>query len=524
MKPHPRDLFFGRATVRPLALILLLALALRLVLLGERNLWYDEAFAILFASKGLSAMLYGTLTPVAGGAADIHPLLYYTLLDGWMTLFGETAFAARLLSALLGVATVAAVYGLARDLFDARVGQAAALVTALAPFHVQYSQEARMYSLLALLLVLATGCYVRAARAEKPGIRGALVFGGLAALAMYTQQLAAFYLLALALLPVLQRDRRRLAWVALGGAVALILYLPWLLQLPAQWSKVGAYYWVPVPNAARFLLTLRVFFAGGTEPPAQTALLMLGGALLVSLLLAVQVVVVWRRLRPAARRALVVVLWLALAPPLLMWLVSQARPVYLERALLPSALLLFVALGWLFAAGGLPRPLAVFTALVALAVAGAGLVSHYGWETFPNAPYQQAATEVAAGWQAGDVVVHQSKLSALPMVVYAPALDQRFVRDLPGSPEDTLAEPTREVLGVPALDCVQAVGPLASRVWYVTFTRLREQSQAAGRADVAAGVAWLDAHYAAAQTWTLNDLELTLYSDPAADTQTGACA
>src|SRR5260221_13279110 len=44
-------------------LILLVALLLRLIALGSRTLWYDEAFAVLFSEKGLDAMLYGTLTP-----------------------------------------------------------------------------------------------------------------------------------------------------------------------------------------------------------------------------------------------------------------------------------------------------------------------------------------------------------------------------------------------------------------------------------------------------------------------------
>ena len=67
-----------------LGLTLLLALGLRLVNLGGRALWYDEAFAVLFAEKGWDAMVDGTLTPVDGGAADVHPLLYYALLDAWM--------------------------------------------------------------------------------------------------------------------------------------------------------------------------------------------------------------------------------------------------------------------------------------------------------------------------------------------------------------------------------------------------------------------------------------------------------
>ena len=74
------------AALRALVLILLLAFGLRLINLGGRTLWYDEAFAVLFSATGLPAMLYGTLTPVAGGAADIHPLLYYTTLEGWMRL------------------------------------------------------------------------------------------------------------------------------------------------------------------------------------------------------------------------------------------------------------------------------------------------------------------------------------------------------------------------------------------------------------------------------------------------------
>src|SRR5215218_1891506 len=91
----------------PLPLILLLALALRLINLGGRSLWYDEAFAVLFAGKGLNAMLYGTLTPVAGGAADIHPLLYYVTLDGWMHAAGQSVLVVRLWSVFWGVLCIA---------------------------------------------------------------------------------------------------------------------------------------------------------------------------------------------------------------------------------------------------------------------------------------------------------------------------------------------------------------------------------------------------------------------------------
>ena len=209
-----------RRTWVALGLILLLALGLRLVNLGGRTLWYDEAFAVLFAEKGWDAMVDGTLTPVDGGAADVHPLLYYLLLDAWMEAYGQGVFAVRLLSALVGVATVGAVFGLVRDWFsDGRTGLAAAFLTAVVPFHVQYSQEARMYALLALLLTLATWLYWRAW--VRPGVGYWLGFGMVAGLSMYAQQLAAFYLLALGLLPVVYRRRQAAIGTALGAGVAL---------------------------------------------------------------------------------------------------------------------------------------------------------------------------------------------------------------------------------------------------------------------------------------------------------------
>ncbi|RMG87650.1 MAG: phospholipid carrier-dependent glycosyltransferase, partial [Chloroflexi bacterium] len=179
---------FSKYLRHPLLWILLLALALRLINITVRTLWYDEAFAVLFAEKGLSAMLYGTLTPVAGGASDIHPLLYYSTLHIWMSLFGQNPFAVRFWSVILGLFTIYLIYVVAGLLFDRRTALIAAFITAIAPFHVQYSQEVRMYSLLGLLLLAATYCFLRA-WFSAPARRWWVLFGVFAALAMYTQQL-----------------------------------------------------------------------------------------------------------------------------------------------------------------------------------------------------------------------------------------------------------------------------------------------------------------------------------------------
>jgi mannosyltransferase len=502
-----------------LPLILIVALVARLIHLGGRNLWYDEAFAVLFAEKGLSAMLYGTLTPVAGGAADIHPLLYYGTLNIWMTVFGESAFAVRLWSVFLGILTVFAIYALTRELFDERTGLAVAFITAIAPFHVQYSQETRMYALLGLLLTLATWCFVRGWRAGnergwKSWIGWWIGFGVLAGLAMYTQQLAVFYLAALGLVPFVARRKDSIIQLAVGVIVALVVYLPWLVNLPGQLAKVQSYYWLSPPNIAQPLLTARSFLVVNLDIPAPFSMIGFLGALFILLFLIIQVALYLRRRYNPDRRRLLLLLWLAAAPPALMWLISQVQPVYLERALLPSALMLYVALGWMFTRSGLPRPVVGIVGAVGLVLVGIGLYHQYSWATFPNSPYEQAAEAIRGQWQEGDIILHQNKLSALPTIFYARDLRQRYLGDKPGSSEDTLALPTQETLGLLADPCVQAASQGAERVWWVMYDSAEEQYAAAGRTEVQEALDWLETHYTQTEEQQFNDLEVVLYTDP----------
>ncbi len=510
-----------------LALILLLGLALRLIHLGGRPLWYDEAFAVLFAEKGLSAMLYGTLTPVAGGAADIHPLLYYTTLNIWMGLFGQSPFTVRLWSVILGVATIAVIYGIGRALFDHRLGLAAALITAIAPFHIQYSQETRMYALLGLLLASATLCFIYGWRDASPANsstggrgrlavwRGWIAFGILSGLAMYTQQLAAFYLVALGLVPLLARRWIIFRGVVMGAVIALVIYSPWLVNLPGQLQKVQSYYWLEPPSIARPLLTLRSFLSVSLDFPPPASMVAFFGALFVTLLVMVQLILSLRQRRTKAdRHRLLLVLWLTLFPMMAMWLISQIQPLYLERSLLPSALMAYVVLAWYFTRSGLPRPIASVVGVACLILAGVGLYYQYTWATFPNSPFNTVGEFIRQSWQPGDVVVHQNKLTALPMIYYERDLTQGYIGDRPGSSDDTLALPTQEALRLLADGCVGAAGQGAERIWWVAFAFAEAQYAAAERPEYQQAMDWLTAHYTLASQQTVNDLQITLFTDP----------
>jgi hypothetical protein len=127
-----------------LGLLTLLALALRVLRLDFQPLWWDEGYSVWFATHPLEQM--AALT-----ALDIHPPLYYALLHGWIGPLGAGPVALRLFSVAAGVLAIPAIYALGRRMLNTRAGLLAAFLLAINPFHVYYSQEVRMYGLMALL-------------------------------------------------------------------------------------------------------------------------------------------------------------------------------------------------------------------------------------------------------------------------------------------------------------------------------------------------------------------------------------
>ena len=129
--------------------ILALAAFLRFYLLDGQSFWNDEGNSARIAERSLQLI-------TEGAAGDIHPPLYYYLLHFWRGVFGSSEFALRSLSAVLGVLLVGLTFLIGRKVFSAGVGLLAAFVAAINPFQIYYSQEARMYMLLAVIGAAAT--------------------------------------------------------------------------------------------------------------------------------------------------------------------------------------------------------------------------------------------------------------------------------------------------------------------------------------------------------------------------------
>ncbi|MDE3088132.1 MAG: glycosyltransferase family 39 protein, partial [Chloroflexota bacterium] len=144
------------------ALLVLLAFALRAYRLGAQAIWWDESLSVYRATQDLATILANTIPIQNVVTHDLQPPLYFLILHFFVGAFGTSEFALRFLSLMANIATVPLQYALGRRWFSRRVGVIAALLGALSPFYVWYAQEARPYALVLFFSLLGVYALARA--------------------------------------------------------------------------------------------------------------------------------------------------------------------------------------------------------------------------------------------------------------------------------------------------------------------------------------------------------------------------
>lgn len=130
--------------------------ALRFIV--PRGLWLDEATSVHQATMSFGGMINNLRT------TDVHPPLYFSVLWVDVRWLGTGQLAVRVPSIIAGVLTIPALYLVGKEAYDRRTGAVAAAIGVVAPILVWYSQEARMYSMLALFGLLAMWAQLRILR------------------------------------------------------------------------------------------------------------------------------------------------------------------------------------------------------------------------------------------------------------------------------------------------------------------------------------------------------------------------
>jgi uncharacterized membrane protein len=103
-------------------------------------------------------------------AESTHPPIYFVLTHLWLKLLSAksglaSVGLARALSALLGIVSIPAMFGLGWLVFRSPIdGQMAAALMAVSPYGVYLAQEARHYTLSILWVIASLGCFIVAVR------------------------------------------------------------------------------------------------------------------------------------------------------------------------------------------------------------------------------------------------------------------------------------------------------------------------------------------------------------------------
>jgi len=385
---------------------LLVALVIRLATIAAQSAWLDEGYSLAVARHGMRYILSFT------AHSDIHPPLYYLALHAWLAVTGYGLEQARLLSALCGVASVAAIYALAAEIFDRPTAAWAALLLAVSPLASWYSDETRMYAMTGLFTLLALASLVHAMRrGHRTAWAGYVVC---AALAFYTDYSAAY---------------------ALAGATACALFIrrgtgtpvrPWLISvlalaalvLPAlallRWQEthnLSSITWIPAPTpgvVGGVLVDLM-----GLHTPMPVVAVVAGLVLATLAFLALRA----DYRRPRLRRSYLFVASIALAPVGLALVLSLGQSVFLTRTVMVSiyGVLIFVARG--LAARTLRRlAWSVLALAPLLAVDAASLNAAYA--TTINEDWRGAASYLSTRALPGDVILFAQGFLQLPFDVY----------------------------------------------------------------------------------------------------------
>jgi len=198
-------------------LILILALILRLINLNQ-SLWLDEAVQAITAKNSISYIF----TEITG---DFHPPIYHFLMHFWVMIFNNSEISLRFPSVLFGIGAVYFVYKIGRLSNLKYLGYLGALFLATAPFHIYYSQEARMYSMGAFLVAGSVYYYMEFLKDAKGSFKnkGVLYFI-FTLLALYTDYYAFLVLLAQGIYSFFKKRYRFFYFYLLY----FIFYLPWL--------------------------------------------------------------------------------------------------------------------------------------------------------------------------------------------------------------------------------------------------------------------------------------------------------
>lgn len=213
-------------------IVLILGFILRIINL-DQSLWLDEATQVLLSKDSLRNIF---LTH----EVDFHPPLSYVLMHFWI-IFGTSEIWLRLLSVVFGVLTIWFIYKFLTEFFNKKIGILSSLFLSIAPYHIYYSQEIRMYSEATFFATLSMYYFYKSIKKGK--FLNSLIYVLSSAALIYTHY-DGFFLIFSQFFYILISKRKQMIWFLKKIFFIILIWSPWLPQFLLQLkngSNIDAY-------------------------------------------------------------------------------------------------------------------------------------------------------------------------------------------------------------------------------------------------------------------------------------------
>lgn len=343
----PVSLFRRAPFLAPL-LVIAIFLTATLPTLTAASIWFDEAFSAYIIRYDFAEIWNFT-------AADVHPPLYYFALKIWSQIFGSSDFALRSMSVFFGVLAILAGCHLVSRMFGGKTAAVSTLLLAVSPMFVRYAQEVRMYTLVVFLSMLAVRAYFELYLSDKKLSKvqsrsWSWLLVAACALGLWTQYLSALTLVALWIWRLFEKKSKLLGrdfvgflreyfgggWLVINLLI-MGLFSPWMPFFFRQAGYVSSDFWIPEVNfdtILNFVSNFFTFLDFGVN-----------GWIVSGVVCAVLAVIMLGVSKAEKMRNLKFILALAVFPPVVLFVLSLSRSIFMDRYLISSMAFLAIFIG-----------------------------------------------------------------------------------------------------------------------------------------------------------------------------------
>ena len=369
------------------------------------SIWFDESYSAYLVRGNFGEIWNMT-------AMDVHPPLYYFALKMWSSIFGTSDFALRFMSIFFGLVAIVFIFHAVKRWFGTKTAILATLFAAISPMFIRYGQEMRMYTMVLLIVAVATYVLSLALEkgAEKAGRKWWILYAILIATGMWTHYFSAFAWIAHIMMIIYHfggvkkifKNKKLLKMIGITYGVAVALFIPWIPSFFKQIVTVQSGFWIPPVsfNAVADFIASALFFNKAQEVVSWGWVF--GTALLVVFI--ISFVLVYKRANEKNRHKIILMSILMGAPVAVMTILSlpPLTSSFVDRYVLYSIVALWVmfAVVAVMLKNGVLRQALITLVLI---VAGFGVVFVENRE--PKGYIKEIISEVFIGAEEGEPII-----------------------------------------------------------------------------------------------------------------------